>query len=259
MDLVFENSTYCNQSCYFCPQYKFKMRDRIMDTELFKNIIDILASNVSVSCVNFSGMGEPLIDPDLIGKIKYANKYTKHVTFYTNGRLLSRNILMACKSFVSQIFISVHGDTIEEYEHYSGYQFDKILSTINMARDVLQDPHGKKLVVINHPHGKMSHLLGPVTVPHPIHNWGDAEIEQRTGSTMQGCKYECSFRAYKIRIDGSVSLCGQDWDMQNDFLNGAFPACDHCQHKNALLALRNNKKEWDNFIAIIQKINALVI
>jgi hypothetical protein len=224
-----------------------------MNTDVFKNIIDIFAANVNISLINFSGMGEPLIDPDFISKIRYASQYTEQVIFYTNGKLLTEDVIVSCRDFIFKVFVSVHGDTPEEYEQYSGYKFDQILSIINVARDFLQD----RLVVINYPNGNMSQILGGVTAPHPIHNWGDDEISKRTGSDMQGCKYPCAFDACKVRIDGSVSLCGQDWNIHNNFLSDTFPFCNRCQHKDVLLALRDDKVKWDDFIELARKVSAV--
>lgn len=253
MDIVFENSTYCNQSCFFCPQYKFRMRNQIMPTEGFKDILDLIVCSVKVDLINFSGMGEPLTDVGLVEKLKYARRCCSQVTFYTNGRLLTEEILREIEPYVTRVFLSVQGDTLEEYEEYSGYHFSKILHTVDCARAILDE----RLWVINHPNGAMSDILGTVAAPHPIHNWGDGEIEKRTGSTLQGCNYPCSFNALKVRVDGSITLCGQDWNMENDFLNENFPACGHCQHSGVLQALRNSD-QWVQFKQLLVGIDKAI-
>jgi hypothetical protein len=224
-----------------------------MPTEHFKDILDLLVCNVKVDLINFSGMGEPLTDPNIADKLEYARRCCKYVTLYTNGRLLTEKKLYEIEPHVTRVFLSIQGDSPAEYEKYSGYSFVEILRAMNRARVIL----GERLWVINHPNGAMSDLLGDVVPPHPIHNWGDDDIEMRTGSTLQGCNYPCSFNAMKVRIDGSITLCGQDWNMENDFLNENFPACDHCQHKGVLQDLQDGA-QWTQFKQLLVKINQVI-
>ena len=54
-----------------CPRGNHTRKQNIMDMELFKKIVDEVAVLDTIREVCLSGFGEPLIDKNLIEKIKY--------------------------------------------------------------------------------------------------------------------------------------------------------------------------------------------
>ncbi len=92
--LYFEVSNVCNLRCKFCV-YSKKVPTRFgnMSFDVFKKAIDEFAG-LGGEIVSFTPtIGEPLMDPGLIDKVKYALKLPniKNVYFYTNGTLLAKN------------------------------------------------------------------------------------------------------------------------------------------------------------------------
>lgn len=225
-DLVIEPTSYCNQSCYFCPQHKYRLRNRTMPMEMFKTIIDsIYDMGIPIKLINFSGMGEPLMDNLLFERAKYARKVCTTTEFYTNGALFTEEKMRLANETMNRVYFSIHTDTPAEYEKYSGNRFEKIKEIAKRANRIL----GGKLIILNYPHGSMGKHLGlPTGSTHPFHNWGDKEISKRTGSKMSGCEFCGILEAIKIRVNGAISTCANDWNVRNDILNRKFPVCRTC-------------------------------
>jgi len=218
--------------------------------KLFKSIINSLYDlEIPIELIVFSGMGEPITDNNLFEKIRYAKKICKDIVVYTNAALFTEKKMKIANELVSKIFFSIHGDTPEAYEKYSKNKFEKIKEIAIMGKKIF----GKKLIILNYPTGGLSKYLGlPIGPTHPIHNWGDEEIAKRTGSKMSGCKYCFSF-GIKIRIDGSISTCGNDWNAKNDLLNKKFPVCETCYNYEYFKKIINTKK-FDDYIQLMNKL-----
>ena len=73
-----ESTNLCNFKCSFCPHTKMKRKKGIMDFELYKKIIDEI-KDWGIEELNLTGFGEPLLDPLLTEKIKYARKKMPNV------------------------------------------------------------------------------------------------------------------------------------------------------------------------------------
>ena len=118
--LKIETTSLCNQKCQFCPQTEYKLKNQVMPISLFSKIMDsIKALNIEISCIHFGGMGEPLLDPSLFGRIHYAKTLTNEFTLTTNGYYLTNTNLTQVNKYFSKVFFSFHGNTPEEYEKLS--------------------------------------------------------------------------------------------------------------------------------------------
>ncbi len=251
--LNLELSSYCNQKCYFCPQYKYQMRNRIMPMKLFQFIIDTLYDmKISIMRIVLSGMGDPLTDNNLCEKIRYSKKICNDVVIFTNAALLTEEKMKELNGIITKIYFSIHGGTPEAYEKYSENKFEKIKEIAIMGWKIF----GKKLIISNYPTGELSKYLGlAIGSTHPIHNWGDEEIARKTGSKMDGCKFCYSLNDFhiKIRVDGSISTCGNDWNHKNDLLNKKFPACKNCYSYEYFMKLLKDKK-FEDYILLMNKL-----
>lgn len=83
--------TSCNANCVFCSYKYFKDKGMLMDFKTFKKIIDEIVINMGKNIDFTPTLGEPLLDPNLFEKIKYAKKKKLNVSMYTNGILLNKN------------------------------------------------------------------------------------------------------------------------------------------------------------------------
>lgn len=117
--IAIETTTYCNLRCEFCPNSKYDrglLKNRkLMDTNLFKKIINDLAKIKYRGWVLMHFYGEPLSDerlPDLVEYIKKKLPKAK-IQINTNGFLL--NIPLYKKLIergVDRFFITQYGKTM---------------------------------------------------------------------------------------------------------------------------------------------------
>ncbi len=105
----------CNANCIMCPHNKLKKMGT-MKMNLFKKIIDdCVECNVKSVCLSF--FGEPLIDKELISKVKYAKNKGLKVSFYSNASLLTKEKASSLiKAGLDRIVISCDGFYKETYE-----------------------------------------------------------------------------------------------------------------------------------------------
>ena len=250
--LKIEVTTKCNQKCYFCPQNEYSLRNKTMSNSYFFRIIDCIQDlKIPIYSVSLGGMGEPLMDPDLFLKARYAKKLSNKLVITTNGKLITEDLLKEAKKVLTKLYFSFHGNTLEEYELYSGNDFEEMKEKVLMAKEIL----GNKLFLLNYPEGKLGKKLGvAVSSIHPLHNWGNQKIKNRLGdNSMSGCKFCGLTHMIYIRIDGSFSGCGNDWSIENKLLLNQFPKCVHCHNYKEYLRVKAEGK-LEPFIRLLQRI-----
>lgn len=124
--LKFENSTLCNLKCQMCPLNKgLKRKTGILSFEKFKRIYD----EINPPYLNLTGIGEPLLNPDIFKIIKYGRLKGSVVKIDTNGTLLTkeniRKLIHAEPSFVSISIDSVDKKTYEKIR--KGAKFEEVI------------------------------------------------------------------------------------------------------------------------------------
>jgi len=65
-----ENISYCNRKCRYCPSFLVKRKKKIMPKSIFSKVISDLNKIDFNGLIIFSFYGEPLLDSDLIYRIK---------------------------------------------------------------------------------------------------------------------------------------------------------------------------------------------
>lgn len=141
----------CNFSCFFChthsnriPKGEFSdqrneeyysklFRDRsglVMPLPMFQALIEDLRK-IGVREIDLSGIGEPLLHPDIVEMVRYAHDHGIHCNITTNGALLSEamaeNLLQAG---LSSITISVNSLDPQTYKTTHGVSSDEILQKL---------------------------------------------------------------------------------------------------------------------------------
>lgn len=108
-----EVTNRCNASCVMCPRESLTRPSGIMTDSLFQKIIDEMVEKRADSVV-LTGLGEPLIDKNLEGKIKYAKKRgIKSIQLFTNASLLhDKRTEDIINSGLDNLIISI--DAVEE-------------------------------------------------------------------------------------------------------------------------------------------------
>lgn len=139
----------CNHSCHFCvygsqirdtenPKIPVTMHDNIvhkdqLSREELKTLIDDLV-RIGVKCVTFSGGGEPLLHPDIVEVIDFANTSGLKTSIITNGSLLSgdRARVLGDSEWVR---VSMDYSNAEEFKASRGCGEDQFNKIINNMRE----------------------------------------------------------------------------------------------------------------------------
>jgi radical SAM protein with 4Fe4S-binding SPASM domain len=129
----------CNARCIFCGYPKLKRTKGIMPMEITEKALndycDIGGGNLGL----FPVVGEPLLDPYLLERIKMARKRKeiKRIAFFTNGLLLDKvGIKEILTSGVSVIAISSPG--FDELSYKLVYKIDDYERVFNNVYNLLK-------------------------------------------------------------------------------------------------------------------------
>ncbi len=130
-----ENTNLCNAHCVMCPRDKMTRPTGIMDFLLFEKLIREISRYSQVNRIHLHNYGEPLIDPDLPAKIKFAKDYKIKFTYIvTNGSLLNDSLAHTLiQNGLDRIKISFYGTDAPTYNNtMRGLDFEQTLSnTLN--------------------------------------------------------------------------------------------------------------------------------
>ncbi len=125
----FESSTICNLKCVMCPLTKGLTRKTgVLKFENFKKVYD----EIKFPYVNLTGLGEPLINPDIFKIIRYARKNKSFVKIDTNAMLLNEeNIKKLIQSNPTFISVSIDGASKKTYESIrKGGDFNRVITNL---------------------------------------------------------------------------------------------------------------------------------
>jgi len=115
--LMIETTNICNLSCSFCASGRGSDSQRpkgAMTFNQFKNLINQIRNNVSE--INILGYGEPFLTPDIAKMIKYLGKNNLKLITFTNGTILTPDIINAVKENKEiEISFSVDGISQKTY------------------------------------------------------------------------------------------------------------------------------------------------
>lgn len=92
-EVYMEVTNFCNFDCTFCPSGIMQRKKEFMDTELAFKIIDQISDNNVSPTILFHILGEPLLYRDIFKIIKYANSKKLNTILFTNGGLLTEEII----------------------------------------------------------------------------------------------------------------------------------------------------------------------
>lgn len=109
-----EITNKCNLSCVHCFNDSGNAHPDELTTKEIQSLIDTLSS-MGVYKVTFSG-GEPLLHPDLLSLVEYARKAPMAVDIFTNGTLITKELITAFTALgVNRFNISI--DSVDEHIH----------------------------------------------------------------------------------------------------------------------------------------------
>lgn len=185
-----ETVNRCNNDCSFCPvNRKQDIRElKKMDEELFKKIIDDLASMGYSGHISLFSNNEPLLDNRIFDFLYYANEKLPNAThvLFTNGILLDKNKYKKLVSYLDYLVIDNYNDDIVINENINTIKNDESIKDERCKVDVFVR---RKNQILNTRGGlspnknQIYHFSSPCILP---------------------------FIQMVIRPDGKVSRCCQD-------------------------------------------------
>jgi len=137
--------SYCNRSCWFCPNAKYKRNsdNKYMDEETYLSILEQLKMCNYNKKISYSRYNEPLSDEIILKRIYQANCLLPGATlhFNTNGDYLSKKFLdklndAGLKSMNIQIYLN-------NSEHYNDnkirYYMEEKIKSLDLSATVTSD------------------------------------------------------------------------------------------------------------------------
>jgi radical SAM protein with 4Fe4S-binding SPASM domain len=220
----------CNAECIMCPHSRLKKMGT-MDMKLYKKIIDN-CQRLNIKMITLSFFGEPLLDKDLIEKIKYAKSKGMNVAFYSNASLLDEKWAeKLINSGLEGITISFDGYSKETYEKIrKKLKFDSvkrnILGLIRMKKKLNRKNPKINLVLVELEENKneirnfykeWKNKVDSINIIN-MRNWANDIKKEGTKESFHFNKKikrkPCALIWLKMVVDwnGDVVLCCDDWN-----------------------------------------------
>jgi len=220
-----ETTNLCNARCVMCPYPGMKRTKGFMAMPLYRKIVDECALHPGIE-LRLSGFGEPLLDPDLCARIRYAKERgIGKVQLTTNASLLDEEKARGLiDSGLDEIMLSVDGYDEPSYARVRvGLDFGTVRE--DALRLVMVRGQGKTPRII------ASLILFPEHIAHrramieawrgcadlflikPPEDWA-GEVPQSGGDAVVAdphipCPY--LWTQFLIAWDGTVGLCCRDF------------------------------------------------
>lgn len=133
-EIRIENTNHCGYFCTMCPREKHTRKKGIMPLEDFTSLIHQFENYTGQ--IHFHGYGEPLLDPNLVEKVRLARKHHPQSTllfFTTLGvRVKERFFKDLADAGLNRLIISCYGYNKPSYKKEHGVDtFSKVQSNLN--------------------------------------------------------------------------------------------------------------------------------
>ncbi len=230
-EVYIENTNRCNIHCTICPREKLTRAQGFMNLGLFEKIIKEVAEHRDeVSRVHLHNYGEPLLDKDIVKRIKIAKGYgIRHTYFVTNGSLFTpdkaREVIEAG---LDEMKFSFYGTDPQTYNSTMvGLDFHDTISKVSNFFEVRKSLGSKnpKVVIqyIETPTNKsradefirlvspfLDRTIGDSFFITPLYNYGIGRSFIEVGETVRICTFP--WRVLVILVNGDVVLCAPDYN-----------------------------------------------
>ena len=143
--LEVEVTNYCNANCVFCANNSIRRKRGYISVESFQKYMRemrvLLQQNYfyimkiqGYPRINFCGLGEPLLHPDLGQLIRCAKLEGFYTQVVSNGICLSEDkVLELCKCGMDKICLSIHSINPNHYKSITGVELSSFLLDIIKA------------------------------------------------------------------------------------------------------------------------------
>jgi radical SAM protein with 4Fe4S-binding SPASM domain len=131
-----EVTTFCNMDCLSCGRRNIIEKPHHMPFVELKEIFDA----IQPYNVNLSGLGEPLLNPDIFKMITYCKSKGAVVNFPTNLNVSSKLIPNLVEASPQQIKVSIDSATPETYRRVrKAKTFEKVKTNIRLINKLKQE------------------------------------------------------------------------------------------------------------------------
>jgi len=230
--IAIETTNYCNTNCSFCPHDKMKREMKVMDDELYKNLL-LQIKDMNVEEIYLGFIGEPLLDKKLPERISLAKSIRiKSVNIFTNAIFLTEEkVDKLIDSKVDKIIISLDAFSDESYKKIRSFgSYQKVIQNINY---LLENKNGTRVDV-----GLL--LLGKeykAHIPEFLKKWKDAD------NVLFRLPHNWAGRVNAVeeqKIKKSNLPCYSLWTQMNVLSNGKVVPC--CMDMDAELTVGDATK-----------------
>ncbi|MBU3929172.1 radical SAM protein [bacterium] len=241
--LTIETVFGCNASCTMCiVDLPTKRKKRIMPLGLSKYILDEMAPyKDNIQMLDFFGLGEPLLDPHLFERIKYAKgKGFRNIAISTNADLLNtEKQVELLDSGIDTVLFSVDG--IKKKTHESirkGVNFERVVKNCEdiiklrdkenyktrfVMRFIKQESNREEWPAFRKFwRAKLDGDKNDLIIIYDMHSWGGELLNKDVVVKTSGINPDIEKKACHhlenliILSDGTVPLCSED------FLHGKY-------------------------------------
>jgi MoaA/NifB/PqqE/SkfB family radical SAM enzyme len=256
--LIVETSSRCNLKCSFCCREQMTRPQTDMSMDIFKKVADEGLKH-GVYSMSMYALGEPLLNKDLPGMIKYA-KYRglPYMDISTNGMYSLEPLL---HTELDDIIISLDGLKERHEKLRIGAKYEKVIE--NAGRFIaLRNSFGKKkptvrLQIINFPEAQedvKSFILSP---PFPAdmvyvknveafsHVLGDTNIGKAEVQKRLSDRIPCPQLWFVLTITADGNICACCHDAHGDSVVGSIEKMSLKQAWKELSASRKRHYEGD--------------
>jgi len=214
-----ETTNACNARCAICPHRVMRRPARQMEDALFARIVDECARG-GCRQIHLHNIGEPLLDPQLAERIRYAKRRgVRCVKIFSNGSLLDEQwARRLIEAGLDEIKISFDGGTRDEFQRLRPpLEFDRVLE--NVCRLVtLRNQLGSPLRILatcatTGDRREAARILRPIVdslLFSRVHDWAGTEPLGPRRSVRKPCLR--LWRTLTVLAGGEVSLCCLDYN-----------------------------------------------
>ncbi len=136
-----EITTYCNMDCLSCGRRYLIDKGQHMSFDDFKRIYN----QIKPKNINLSGLGEPLLNPEIFKMIEYCRINGSVVNFPTNLSLPEKTIEKLIETQIDQIKVSIDSATSETYQKVRrSEKFNILLQNIRLINRIKKKKGFKK-------------------------------------------------------------------------------------------------------------------
>lgn len=224
--IIIETTNLCNASCVMCSYSIMKRKKGIMSEDLFRKIVSE-AKQFKVKRFTLSGIGEPLLDPNLTKRIKFLKSQIKNskIRIFTNASLLNKERAKSlAESGIDEVIISFNGYK-SSYEKVMKLNFEQTVNNINyfLEKKPKKLPVHLSCMYVNENAKDIKKInklwdddIDLIAIKMP-ENWaGGKNINTPFSLPYPIKKWPCKgiFDSFNIYWDGKVVLCCRDYDAQ---------------------------------------------